>query len=565
MAKKTRINPFSNNSAGSGLSPRDKEKTTAELVEELRSIEKSLGKEKFKQLLKKSLNNLASPHKNNREEEEDYWPNPVTISEWSATHPANLKCKSDEYYADLANELRKLISTFRLPPGIPSDVERELGIVLAKYLEDLVSGTKVFSAMRRVCSRKYGYPLPFYDCDHPEYMPDHLNIEDIRFLIWSTFCQLGKGCERTYSPLAPGWELIADRFFDELNSRYEEAPEAALVADWLHRAFRKEDYILIRETARWMVFSNPLTYKPGYLASIYSEMDELRSDPEYSSEYINQIAYGVIASRSWQRSMSAMGCSSSMLVAASAAELGYDSVAAEIEKIEVLPRQIYAISRDNKTRKIIFEDSAHKRFEVRRDSFAKDFKPDRYLFGECNLVKFKEEYLLNGSLQYSPLMKEEWETGLTLLSFEQKHAQVKQWIEMMDGKQVLCVTNIHRLLKDLGFSGEKDNNIPKAKNYIVILSFELGFTILPDMGYAFDIPGNRFFRKRKAYKESFPDIIFQNSLPFDVASYIEENHLLPEACIGASQGKETGLRIVQDYLAFWIGFYCDLPPYGNAR
>ncbi len=41
----------------------------------------------------------------------------------------------------------------------------------------------------------------------------------------------------------------------------------------------------------------------------------------------------------------------------------------------------------------------------------------------------------------------------------------------------------------------------------------------------------------------------------EVAMYIQRNHLLPEARIEASQGKEVGLRIVQDYLAFWIGIY----------
>ncbi len=51
----------------------------------------------------------------------------------------------------------------------------------------------------------------------------------------------------TYSPLAEGWALLADRLFDGLNSRYPEAPEARRVADWLKRAFHKGEYIDIRE------------------------------------------------------------------------------------------------------------------------------------------------------------------------------------------------------------------------------------------------------------------------------------------------------------------------------
>ena len=110
----------------------------------------------------------------------------VTASEWSMMHPTNLKCRSDQYYADLANDLCDIIHKIKLPPSAPKNLAHELGIVLSAYLEDLVSGTKVFSALRRVCKNSYGYRLPFYDCNHSDYMPDHINLEDIKFLIWAT-------------------------------------------------------------------------------------------------------------------------------------------------------------------------------------------------------------------------------------------------------------------------------------------------------------------------------------------------------------------------------------------
>ena len=126
------------------------------------------------------------------------------------------------------------------------------------------------------------------------------------------------------------------------------------------------------------------------------------------------------------------------------------------------------------------------------------------------------------------------------------------------------MTRIKELFTQLGFTKGSILNEPRVKNIIVLISRELGVTVVPDKGYAFDIPDNRFYRPRRAAKESFSDIVFNNSLPHDIAVYIEKNHLLPQACIGASQGKEVGQRIVQDYLAFWIGFYRRLPAYGNA-
>ena len=126
------------------------------------------------------------------------------------------------------------------------------------------------------------------------------------------------------------------------------------------------------------------------------------------------------------------------------------------------------------------------------------------------------------------------------------------------------MTNINKLLKQLDFPPAQTDPSPDAKNFIVLISRELGLALIPDGGYAFAIPGNRFYRKRKAAEASFAEFIFHNQMPYDVAMYIQEHNLLPEAQIGASQGKETGRKIVQDYMAFWIGFYCQLPSYGGS-
>lgn len=561
-----RKNPFAGMANPRGDNAKSPENMSMwELTEELRRMEKALGKEQFNRLMEKAVEEYEfSREKDELDHEGDDLLDPVTTYEWNQTHPANLVCASDKYYADLATDFYELIYYSKIPVRDPDPLARELGRVLAAYLEDIVSGTKVFSAMRRVCMQKYGYRLPFYDCDHEDYMPDHINEEDIRFLIWKTACQLGKNAGITYSPLASGWALLAEKAFDELNSRYEEAPEATRVTDWLRRSFRKEDYIDKREIASWLVFRNPLSYIPGFLDSVEQGVQEATMKEDLDLQTIAQLSYAYMAKESWQRSMSAMGCPSKTLVSALASEFGYDSIAKDIEEIEVLPKQIYALSQNRKSRQLFFETSGHEILQVERDSLAKGFKPDMIGYAECNLLKFKGKYLLNGMLHGDPGLKEEWEKQHPFLTFEQQQEYARDWIERLDGKQAVCVTNLKTLFRKLNLPSKTTKDFPDAKDYVVLLSKELGVSILPDVGYAFDIPGNRFFRKREAAKQSFNDLIFNNGMPYDVAMYIQDNHLLPEACIGASQGKETGRRIVQDYIAFWIGFYCELPAYGDT-
>ena len=565
---KIRKNPFAGKNNTVNNNTKTPENMSLEqLTEELRAMEKALGKKRFASLLDEAIQNFEDSEgidEYPEEVEDSYDFDLVTPSEWSKTHPANIVCGSDLYYAELANDICDMILKFRIPMNEPEKFARELGRVLSAYLEDIVSETKVFSAMRRVCMQRYGYRLPFYDCNHEDYMPDHLNEEDIRFLIWMTASHIGKKNDMTYSPLASGWTLLAGKVFNELDSRYEDAPEARRVSDWLRRSFRKEDYIDVRETATWLVFRNPLCYIPGYLDSIESETKKSCLEKSGDLEYLRAVSYSVIASESWQRSMSPMGCPSRTLTAALAAEFGYDSLSEDIEAIEVLPLQIYEVSQDRKSRKIFFETSGHEKLEVQRDSFAKGFKPDMIQYAKCNLLKYKGKYLLNGMLAGDPSLKAKWENQHSFLTFEQQREQARGWIEMLDGKQAVCITKMESLLRRLDLPDKIGGQQPDAKNFVVLISRELGIAILPDMGYAFDIPGNRFYRKRAAAKDSFADLVFHNAMPHDVAVYIQDNHLLPEACIGASQGKETGRRIVQDYLAFWIGFYCELPAYGDA-
>ena len=571
---KKRKNPFAGKMNRIGNNTKNPENMSMkELTEELRAMEKALGKERFSSLLEEAIQSFENTEYDEDEfhddedydDEDDFYDlDMVTPSEWSQTHPANIVCGSDKYYSELANDLCDLILDFKIPMKEPHTFARELGRVLAAYLEDIVSETKVFSSMRRVCMQRYGYRLPFYDCNHKDYMPDHINEEDIRFLIWKTACQMGKDNDVTYSPLAPGWPLLSAKIFDELDSRYEEAPEALRVTDWLRRSFRKEDYIDVREIATWLVFRNPLSYFPGFLNTLLSEAERAYMDESVGIKDLGQFTYGLMAAEAWQRSMSAMGCPSRTLTAAMAEEFGYGALAADIEAIDVLPVQIYAISQDKKSRKIFFETSGHERLEVERDSIAKGFRPDMIRYAKCNLIKYKGKYLLNGLLAGDPSLKAEWENQHSLLTVEQQREQAREWIGLLDGEQAVCVAKMESFLKKIDLPTKIGGEYPDAKNFIVLISRELGIAILPDMGYAFDLPGNRFYRKRAAAKDSFNDLVFHNAMPHDVAVYIQEHNLLPEACIGVSQGKETGRKIVQDYIAFWIGFYCRLPAYGNA-
>ncbi len=104
-----------------------------ELTEELRTMETSLGQERFNSLMEEAILSLEETYGSEDElhdEDDEYDFDLVTPIEWSQTHPAKLVCGSDAYYADLANDLCDLILDFQILVSDPGNLARELGPVL---------------------------------------------------------------------------------------------------------------------------------------------------------------------------------------------------------------------------------------------------------------------------------------------------------------------------------------------------------------------------------------------------------------------------------------------------
>ena len=68
-----------------------------------------------------------------------------------------------------------------------SDLIKVMALSVAAYLEDLVNDFGVWNAFRNLYSDLYGSMLPFYNCDHEEYLTDNVNPEDLKFIVWQSF------------------------------------------------------------------------------------------------------------------------------------------------------------------------------------------------------------------------------------------------------------------------------------------------------------------------------------------------------------------------------------------
>ena len=111
MTKK-RTNPFAGKTNHTGTNANTPENMSMkELAEELSAMEKALGKEEFSRLLEEAIQNFEETKYDNEDflddnyfDDDDFYDfDMVTPSEWCQTHPENIVCGSDLYYAELAN------------------------------------------------------------------------------------------------------------------------------------------------------------------------------------------------------------------------------------------------------------------------------------------------------------------------------------------------------------------------------------------------------------------------------------------------------------------------------
>lgn len=66
----------------------------------------------------------------------------VTADDWSHSHPFGLSAASDRFYAGLASDIWRDITIQLFMPGIPDGVTRLASIMMAAYLEDIISNTE---------------------------------------------------------------------------------------------------------------------------------------------------------------------------------------------------------------------------------------------------------------------------------------------------------------------------------------------------------------------------------------------------------------------------------------
>lgn len=496
---------------------------------------------------------------------------PITGEEWTQTHPFQLKCGSDLFYAKVATEILRGFESLNIDRSIPKGVLRTAAKSAAAYLEDIISETGVWNAVRTMYRKKFNRILPFFDVDADDYFDDDLNLDDLKVLVWQAFNMCGKYYERTFSPLSVAVERMAIIAYDILIDRFEEAKPAKRIKDKVKSVFKTGDYFQLRTLGLWLAADNPLTAAPFMRAwmmeNAVKTMHHLSKHEHLEGLDPEATYYNEEARLGWLRYMSINGCGSNELLSEMAELYGYPELATKLLTVKEIRLDAYKI--DNAEGKYVtISNEIGKTYSVTKDSFrfGVDWKNMKGVI--CTLYKFGDEYMSNGMSSFMPEFpdwdKKTKETPVNNDLFIKRCAEV---VDRNKGRRVFYCKNVDEIQKIMGndmkplvYNPDTNEVTPKdnldVDNLLLLLSSTDGPLLKPDDCGIFKDPKNPFYLGR-----NIPEIemggfnfICNTILADDVIDYIVGKKLLPNAYMYASQGKRVGKRIVQDNMGFLMRF-----------
>lgn len=495
---------------------------------------------------------------------------PLTAAEWAHTRPLEMKTGGDKFYANLVNDIRETIGDGIFNQQLPKGLFLTIAKACAAYLEDCISETHVFQAIRNLYRRKYGKFLPFYKVNESDYFEDDINIEDIKLIIWQSYNLCGAYEKRIFSPISPGFDIMADKIFDILVDRFDKASRSNRTSDVIKKACKTNDFYLLRVLSLWLSADFPLTAIP-YLKDRMEKEFEMSVRRMTNTNHLShltpeQIYYHIKVSHGWMKYITMLGCSSSMLLSEIVRLYGFDKIA---DKLLTIGDPITGLFRIQEVtaNEFTVKDEFGDVYNVLKDSFniTPDFNRVKAFTG--TLYRYGDGYMQNGVASFFTEEIREDETKFPNGRISLKaQAEIADIITKHDGRQIFFCKDFKEVSDIVGSEikpvtpadlGEEEKELyEKPENLLLMISKKGELLMLPNYCSIFKDPDDPFCKSRK-YKELGKEqfnFLMANQIPDDLIDYIVDHNFFSSAWMYTSQGYKPGKEIVQENMGLLARF-----------
>lgn len=147
----------------------------------------------------------------------------ISFRQFELRQPPYKREESEEqYYFILANRLNNLAIGCGLLKDWDEQVVARASMGITGYFQDILADCGLWRSFIDMNRHLYNRTLPFFEIGD-NYIDYELNFEDVRFLLWYSLA-LNSEDNRFISPLDKNIERVARKWYEELESVYNEAP-----------------------------------------------------------------------------------------------------------------------------------------------------------------------------------------------------------------------------------------------------------------------------------------------------------------------------------------------------
>lgn len=486
----------------------------------------------------------------------------IYLKTWLNYHPYKQANDVDKYYTDIANQINRILHDI----GVFHDEDEytNMSLMLTTWFEDVISQTHIWETFTEECERRYGARLPFYPIG-PNYMPDKINMEDIRFILWHVLQRLCEG-ERIINPENPGIQMTAEQIYALLSKEYESAPANERMQTYLRAPkLDSKDFQTYRSRLEW--FHYQCYFTAGNYDYLFDAIEQIEESRTFNDvENFDILCYAQQVSMPFRSRMNLLSLTSSEWLARIWKRNGSDS--GPWETVESLADNHYLYLKEDSS--CIYLQSLcgeNKTFAVDKESL--DITQTRNLIPEqsivsCMLVRYGETWWQNGVMiinDKTPELNDILQEEDRKMNPIHDHKAFECFMKASKGKPfVYCRNNkeLETFLREkMEFQIKEEVKLPKVEKpgVLIMATPQTGLHIQLKLIECICSPDNPAYNTKEAEAKAFLFFVNPDLIPYELSCLLQDKGLLPDASLNSLYGQQHGKALLQNNAHFLTDYY----------
>ena len=483
----------------------------------------------------------------------------ITLAHWRTGHPLPTESDTDIYYVNLTRRLYNTIRSTEMGRQSTDAWVAETAMMMAWYLEDVVSELGFWHVFVEQHRARYGKPLPFYTDADTEYYPDEVNRADICFLLWMAIQTNKRGA--LVNPENPYLTETAAALYRLLDKEFEKAP----INEALLKAMKSRDntgdpsslFLLgMRITGTVYLFLPFLSQTARQAAA---EVDSLR--PQGSQPSMRDYAIRFV--QTFRHANGPLALNGATWMAALLRFWGQDDEARRMEGMEVVPPAYYRLESHDEEH-VCLEAADGQTFTLPADTF-------RPLVGQlmrvnkvcmATLVRYDDRWTTAGAVSW--YADEALFERYRAFTDERRRVNADAFRRVTEGNDGRPMAYFADWSAFITWAGEHleiekgfrpTREMESGKCLVLFAHPDEGMTLVPNEArFICDPEHNPCYNAAQARRGSLTLLVTPGNLSPHMLRHLLDNHMLPDAALPSAKDEEHGRRLVQDHMDFLARF-----------